>query len=82
MCNYQRDLENKGARIEKKTRDDFVLSDWALNPLTREWNYCRDGIKLILDKNEATNSGVLKDRLISQALTAFMPLESTVVENL
>ena len=65
MSNYSRDLESKGAKIEKKTRDEFILSDWALNPLTREWNYSRDSIKLVLEKNEATNSGVLRDRLIS-----------------
>jgi hypothetical protein len=40
---FSRDLQTKVAKIEKQTKDDFVLSDWSLNNLTREWTYSKDG---------------------------------------
>jgi len=49
-----------------------VHSDWALNTVTREWFY-RDGTRIILDKQDPTTSGVLKDKLIQQALAKQMP---------
>lgn len=47
-------------------------SDWALNTVTREWCY-RDGTRILLDKQDPTTSGVLKDKLIAQAMTKQMP---------
>lgn len=43
IVSFSRDLDTKVAKIEKQTKDDFVLSDWSLNNLTREWTYGRDG---------------------------------------
>ena len=37
MVSYSKDLETKGAKIEARVRDDFVLSDWQLNSMTKEW---------------------------------------------
>ena len=68
----EKDQEAKLAKVAKKTKDSFVIADWALNTVTREWTY-RDGTKVQLDKSDATSSAVLKDKLIRKAQNAAWP---------
>jgi hypothetical protein len=68
----QREIDAKMAKIAKRVKDDFIHSDWGLNTVSREWLY-RDGTRILLDKQDATTSAVLKDKLIAQALAKQMP---------
>lgn len=73
ILGFSRDLQTKVAKIEKQTKDEFVLSDWSLNNLTREWTYSKDGSKVVLEKQESTFSSVLKDKLVQNAVTSYLP---------
>jgi hypothetical protein len=64
MVSYSKDLETKGAKIEARVRDDFVLSDWQLNSMTKEWVHKKDDMRFKLEKNESTTSSLLKDKLV------------------
>ena len=64
IVGFSRDLETKVAKIERQTKEDFILSDWSLNNLTREWTYSKDGQKVALEKQESAASATLKEKLV------------------
>ena len=64
MINYAKDLETRGAKIEMRVYQDFVLSDWTLNTLTKEWTNSNKSLTIKLDRNDTQSTTTLKEKLV------------------
>ena len=64
MVNYAKDLETRAAKIEQRQNADFALADWTLDAGTREWTNASKSITIKLEKHEASQVTVLRDRLV------------------
>lgn len=64
MVNYAKDLETRAAKIEQRQNADFVLADWNLDSVAREWTNTSKSITIKLEKHEASGVTVLRDRLV------------------
>lgn len=79
--NFSNEIEAKAKKIEKRTKEAFVGTDWNFNTLTREWSH-RDGTKILLEKTDTQSSTVLKEKIVARALAKALPSDQQAERHL
>jgi len=62
--NYTKDLETRAAKIVQRQNSDFMLADWHFDPIVREWANTSKPMTIKLEKHEASNVTILRDKLV------------------
>jgi len=58
-------LETRAAKIEQRQLSDFSLADWNFDPTVREWQNASKSLTIKLERHEASNMSVLRDKLVA-----------------
>lgn len=57
-------METRAAKIEQRLNADFVLADWHYDTQNREWQNTSKSMTIKLEKSEASQVTVLRDKLV------------------
>ena len=82
MVNYAKDLEVRGAKIECRVYSDFVLADWTLNTLNKEWTNSSKNTTIKLDRNDTQSTTTLKEKLVHYYVSNQLPSEEAIHKQL
>ena len=80
--NYAKDLETRAAKIEQRLNTDFVLADWHFDNATREWTNASKSMTIKLERNEASQVTVLRDKLVQFYVKNQLPSEDAITKQL
>lgn len=78
MQNTAKDLETRAAKIEQRCLADFQLIDWNFDSTLREWQNTSKSITIKLERHEASQTTVLKDKLVHYYVSTQLPSESAI----
>jgi len=75
-------LETRGAKIEQRVYSDFVLADWTLNTLSKEWTNCNKNLTIKLERNDTQQATTLKEKLVHYYISNQLPSEDAIHKQL